>query len=101
MTKWWDQKKERTRKEVTLETLKQVANSVNDFMKFTGETNLESTGNTVPCLDTQLLLEECDAECEWFQHNTKENEEIPGNTTCCMDEETKKKRKVIKYKFFK
>ena len=68
---------------MTLAALQVVTNGIREYLSFTGETSMESTGNTVLCLDTQLLTEQCDTENEWFTHKTKSNEEVPGTTDCC------------------
>ena len=43
-----------TREQVTLEILREIANSIHKFLEFTGECS--QGGNPMPCLDTQIWI---------------------------------------------
>ena len=78
--------------QVTMNVLKDVANSVMSFLRFTTEV---STGPEcpIPCLDTQIWVGKPSKNGTWYSHN-KDGETAPGGTS--REEEPKN----ILYKFY-
>ena len=78
---------------LTLDILRQLANSVSSFLKFTGEASIN--GRPIPCLDAQIWVGPPSADGKWYQE-TEEDEEVPGKL---MEDQVE--YNTVLYKFYK
>ena len=85
-----DLEKGRTAEEVTFMVQREMANSLINFLKFTGECAQE--GSPIPCLDTQMWIEEGETDGPWYGGEGGADELIPGVTS---------KHRQVLYKFYK
>ena len=82
---------EMNRSKLTLDILKQIANSVCDFLEFTGEASIGD--QPIPCLDSQLWVGQPTKNGPWYT-----GDEAPGDNG---DMGTSKVEYTVLYKFYK
>ena len=91
--------KGRTRSEVTLEILLQIANEVMPYLKFTGETAIGRKG--IPVLDTTIWYGEKRGTGRWYACQ-QEGRRTPGEERSDKGREIiGRRQKCIHYRFYK
>ena len=78
------------RTELTLDIMKQIANSLCEFLEFTGEASCG--GQPIPCLDSQLWVGQPEKDGPWY-----DEEGAPGD----HGDKSKVEYHTVLYKFYK
>ena len=88
-----DEEAGRSKQEVTMEVLRQMADTVFKCLRFTAEV-AGGPEKPLPCLDTQLWMGKPGRQTPWYQGETPKDQKVPGTCWGGGDNDT------ILYKFY-